>query len=147
MGILAWRAELDRVPVLTSLAKRNIRIVSVDCPACGVMEETAEHVFITCGLAQAVWQAITIWCKVPPIFTFNIRDILELHKYSKFPKRKANSFYAVCLVSLWCLWKARNDMVFNGMAITVDSVVSEIKGLSYLWVKNRSGVSQLSWED
>ncbi|XP_076882004.1 uncharacterized protein LOC143530331 [Bidens hawaiensis] len=31
VGILAWRAELDRVPVLTLLAKRNIGVESLVC--------------------------------------------------------------------------------------------------------------------
>ncbi|XP_076888484.1 uncharacterized protein LOC143538932 [Bidens hawaiensis] len=115
VGILAWRAELNRVPVLSILYKRNIIDGSLDCPACGESEETTEHFFVSCGLAQEVWQAITLWCKVPYIFAFSVRDILDLYKFTKFPRRKAKYFHAVCLVSIWCLWKARNDMVFNGL--------------------------------
>ncbi|XP_076934348.1 uncharacterized protein LOC143600588 [Bidens hawaiensis] len=147
VGILAWRTEMDRVPVFSLLAKRNIRVNSMDCPACGLMEETTEHILVSFGLAQSVWLAISTWCKVPQLFTFSVRDIVELYKYSKFPKRKAKVFHAVCLVTLWCLWKARNDMVHNGSIVTVGSVVEEVKALSYLWVKNRSSGSTLSWSD
>ncbi|XP_076925644.1 uncharacterized protein LOC143588558 [Bidens hawaiensis] len=146
VGILAWRAELDRIPVRTLLAKRGIMVGHVNCPACGESDETIEHVFISCSLAQAVWQAITLWCKVPQIFAFNIRDVLDLYKYTKFPKRKAKFFHAVCLASLWCLWKARNEMVFNGHAVTVERMVGDIKALSFLWVKSRSGSVSLSWK-
>ncbi|XP_076918970.1 uncharacterized protein LOC143579598 [Bidens hawaiensis] len=145
--ILAWWAELDRVHVLTLLAKRNISLESVDCPACGEVEETTDHVFISCGLAQSVWHAISTWCKVSNLFAFCVRDIIELHKYAKFPKRKAKAFYAVCLATLWCLWKSRNDIVYNGVMITVESVVEDVKALSFLWVKNRAKSSSFSWAD
>ncbi|XP_076917000.1 uncharacterized protein LOC143576894 [Bidens hawaiensis] len=147
VGILVWRVDLDRIPVIPLLAKRNVLVGFLDCPACGEADETTEHVFVSCGLAQAVWQAVSTWCKVPHIFAFSIRDILELYKFIKGSKRKAKFFHAVCMVSVWCLWKARNDIVFNGMAITVEIVVGNIKALGYLWVKNRSGGSSLSWED
>ncbi|XP_076925934.1 uncharacterized protein LOC143588928 [Bidens hawaiensis] len=112
-----------------------------DCPACGEADETTGHVFVSCSLAQAVWQAVSTWCMVPHIFAFSIRDILELYKFIKGSKRQAKFFHAVYLVSVWCLWKARNDIVFNGMAVTAEIVVGNIKALGYLWVKNRSGGS------
>ncbi|XP_076936944.1 uncharacterized protein LOC143604309 [Bidens hawaiensis] len=138
---------MDRVPVLSLLTKRNIRVDSMDCPACGLMEETTEHIFVSCGLAQSVWLVISTWCKVPQLFAFSVCDIVESYKYSKFSKRKAKAFHAVCLVTLWCLWKARKDMVHNGSIVTVGNVVEEVKALSYLWVKNRSSGSSLSRSD
>ncbi|XP_076916199.1 uncharacterized protein LOC143575815 [Bidens hawaiensis] len=132
---------------MSLLAKRNVIVGSLYCPTCGESEETTEHVFVSCGLAQAVWQAVSIWCKVPHIFAFGIRDIFELYKFINVSKRKVKMFHAVCLVSVWCLWKARNDIVFNGMAVTAETVVGDIKALGYLWIKNRSGGSSLSWED
>ncbi|XP_076902775.1 uncharacterized protein LOC143557627 [Bidens hawaiensis] len=146
VGILAWRAELDRVPVRALLVKRGIMVGEVDCPACGESDETTEHVFISYGLAQVVRQAITLWCKVPQISAFNIRDVLDLYKYTKFPKRKVKFFHVVCLASLWFLWKARNEMLFNSHAGTVERVVGDIKALSFLWVKSRSGSVSLSWK-
>ncbi|XP_076930898.1 uncharacterized protein LOC143595865 [Bidens hawaiensis] len=138
VSLLAWRAELDRLPVLTLLARRNVGVGSLDCPACGELVETTEHIFVSCGLAQLVWQAISIWCNVPQEFASSVRDLLELYKFTKFPKRKAKAFHAVCMVTLWCLWKVRNDMVFGGLKISARSVVDEVKALSFLWVKNRS---------
>ncbi|XP_076939869.1 uncharacterized protein LOC143608822 [Bidens hawaiensis] len=145
--ILAWRSELERLPVLTELAKRNIGTNSVLCPVCGDLEETVEHCFVTCGLAQSVWQAISLWCKIPSIFAFSIRDLLAIYKYVKFPRKKTKMFHAICLVSFWCLWKVRNDIVFNGKMVSVVNLVGDIKALSYLWVKNRSGEMSISWDD
>ncbi|XP_076949354.1 uncharacterized protein LOC143621971 [Bidens hawaiensis] len=147
VGILAWRAELDRVPVLTLLAKRNIGVESLVCPVCGLLDEMTEHAFVSCELAQLVWHAISTWCKAPPWFAFCVRDVLNLHKFTKFSKRKAKAFHAICLITLWCLWRVRNDMVHTGAVVTSGSVVENVKTLSFLWVKTRSGGSYLSWED
>ncbi|XP_076950772.1 uncharacterized protein LOC143623844 [Bidens hawaiensis] len=147
VGLFAWRAELDKLPLLTLLARRNVGVGSLDGPACGELEETTEHIFVSCGLAQSVWQVISIWCNVPQVCAFSVRDLLELYKFTKFPKRKTKAFHAVCMVTLWCLWKVRNDMVFGGLKILARNVVKDVKALSFLWVKNRSSGLYLAWED
>ncbi|XP_076902794.1 uncharacterized protein LOC143557650 [Bidens hawaiensis] len=135
---------MDRIPVLTLLAKRNIAVASLGCLACGLLDETTEHIFVSCGLAQSVWQAISMWCNVPQMFAFSVRDILDMFRYTKFSKRKAKAFHVICLVTLWCLWKARNEMMHDGLPVTVGMVVDNVKTLSFLWVSNRSkGLSVL----
>ncbi|XP_076909505.1 uncharacterized protein LOC143566783 [Bidens hawaiensis] len=52
--------------------------------ACGLPEHTSKHIFMACGLAQEIWQAVSRWYEVPNIFAFNIRDILDLYKFTKF---------------------------------------------------------------
>ncbi|XP_076931992.1 uncharacterized protein LOC143597359 [Bidens hawaiensis] len=147
VGILAWRIELERIPAMTLLATRNIDVGSVSCPTCGDMDETVEHFFVSCGVAQLVWQAVSSWCKIPSILALNIHDLLDWYKLTNFPKRKAKMFHAICLGSIWCFWNARNDKVFNGKPIMVESIVGEIKTLGYLWLKHKSGGTSLLLED
>ncbi|KAJ0860513.1 hypothetical protein HanRHA438_Chr13g0624471 [Helianthus annuus] len=56
------------------------------------------------------------------------------------------AIHAVCLTTMWVLWKMRNDMVFNHLSPSVQNSVANIKSLSFLWVKHRSKVSALDWE-
>ncbi|XP_076920429.1 uncharacterized protein LOC143581548 [Bidens hawaiensis] len=145
--MLAWRIELEKIPVMTLLANRNIDVGSVSCPMCGDMDESVEHLFVSSGVARLVWQAVSSWCKITSIFALDIHDLLDLYKLTNFPKRKAKIFHAICLGSIWCIWKAINDLVFNGKPIMVESIVGEIKTLGYLWIKHRSGETSLLWED
>ncbi|XP_076952132.1 uncharacterized protein LOC143625763 [Bidens hawaiensis] len=133
---------MERIPVLFSLAKRGISVPSVVCPIC---EE--EHLMISCDFAQMVWSVITSWCKVPSIYAFSVKDLLELHKYTFFPKRKAKAFYVVCLTTIWCIWRARNVLVFEGKSVSLNNVMGEIKTLSFLWVKNRGKHLDLTWDN
>ncbi|XP_076924741.1 uncharacterized protein LOC143587302 [Bidens hawaiensis] len=147
VSFVAWRAVLDRLPTFDTLAKRNISVRSLLCPICGELEESVEYVFVSCGLAQCMWSLVSQWCKTPVFFLFSFRVILELHKFSKFPKDKARVFHAVCLIAIWSLWKRRNALVHKGSPIHLVSLVEEIKVLGFLWIKNRWKRRCLIWKD
>ncbi|XP_076894415.1 uncharacterized protein LOC143546688 [Bidens hawaiensis] len=138
---------MERVTSLVSLARRNVAVDSVVCLICGMEEETAEHLFNSCRFAQEIWGKVTNWCRVPDFFAFSIRDLLEAYKYALLPKDKAKVFHAICLTTLWCIWRARNEAVFEGKPVRLESVFGEIKGLSFLWVQNRAKKPSLSWND
>ncbi|XP_076939451.1 uncharacterized protein LOC143608187, partial [Bidens hawaiensis] len=65
------------------------------------------------SLAQDVWQIVSMWCGLPSVYAFSVRDLLDLHRYAGFGRKKAKVFYAVCLVTLWSIWKAMNELVFK----------------------------------
>ncbi|XP_076896664.1 uncharacterized protein LOC143549701 [Bidens hawaiensis] len=113
-------------------------VSSTECPICDRDEESADHILFLCEEAQAVWCLISQWCKVPPIYAFSVQDLVELHRYMSVPKVKAKAFHAICLITMWCLWKKQNDMVHNGAPVHVQGLYEEIKSLSYLWIKHRS---------
>ncbi|KAF5772602.1 putative reverse transcriptase zinc-binding domain-containing protein [Helianthus annuus] len=65
VGIVAWRAILERLPTRCSLSHRNIDVPSTLCPLCGDDQETAEHLFVTCGFAQHVWAGFGTMVQAP----------------------------------------------------------------------------------
>ncbi|XP_076923536.1 uncharacterized protein LOC143585686 [Bidens hawaiensis] len=75
------------------------------------------------------------------------RDLLELHKFLKLSKDKANVFQAICLIAVWCLWKKRNALVHDGVPIYLSGLMEEIKVLGFLWVKNRGKMKSITWEN
>ncbi|XP_076924509.1 uncharacterized protein LOC143586979 [Bidens hawaiensis] len=145
--VLAWRKEMERIPSLVSLVRRNANMPSMLCPICGKTEELSEHLFVSCNFTQATWKLIDQWCKVPFFFSFSFRGLLEMFKVTRLPKRKAKAFHAVCLTTIWCLWKARNDAVFNGKLAQLNIVSGGIKALGFFWVRNRSKSDAITWEN
>ncbi|KAJ0535737.1 putative RNA-directed DNA polymerase [Helianthus annuus] len=113
VDILAWRAELDRIPTRCALIRRNINVTSNLCPLCSEYPETVEHLFISCEFAQMVWNVVSQWCKLSPVFAFGMRDILDGHSYVSGSPKLKKAFHAVCLTTLWCIWKSRNELVFQ----------------------------------
>ncbi|XP_076887980.1 uncharacterized protein LOC143538276 [Bidens hawaiensis] len=114
--------------------------------SCEEVEETVDHILVSCGLAQSLWCLIAQWCKVPPPFLFSFQDVLDLHNFVPVPREKAKIFQAICLCTSWCLWKSRNALVHNGVRKSLNGLVEEVKVVSYLWVKNRGKKANISWE-
>ncbi|XP_076916444.1 uncharacterized protein LOC143576173 [Bidens hawaiensis] len=119
VGFVTWRAVLNRLPTFQALARRSIPVSSTECPICGREEESVDHILFLCEEAQAVWCLISQWCKIPPLYAFSVQDLVELHRYMSAPKNKAKAFHAICLITIWCLWKKRNDLVHNGATVHV----------------------------
>ncbi|XP_021995860.1 uncharacterized protein LOC110893046 [Helianthus annuus] len=147
VGIVAWRAEMERMPTKNALAIRNIPVLDQMCVLCGEYVETCDHIFVLCHHAQTAWQNIAAWCKLPPVVAFGINDLLTLHEVSSGSRKKKKAIHAVVLVTFWSIWKMRNDAVFRQRIPNAMKMLDEIKSMAYLWVKNRSKEATLTWEE
>ncbi|MFS7926582.1 putative reverse transcriptase zinc-binding domain-containing protein [Helianthus anomalus] len=91
VAIVAWRAEMERLPTKCALSNRNIALQNRICPLCGNYEETSNHLFVACHFAQIIWQYIADWCKIPPIIAFEFKDLMELHGSGPGSRKKEKS--------------------------------------------------------
>ncbi|KAI3727188.1 hypothetical protein L1987_66999 [Smallanthus sonchifolius] len=146
VNIFAWRAELDRIPTRQALSRRKVSLMSDSCPLCSEHVESVEHLFTSCFYATMLWGFISSWCVTPPIFVFSIRDILELHKTSLVESKKNKALQVVILAALWCTWKLRNQVVFDGKKASFRRLCEDLKCVSYLWAKNRNVARVSDWE-
>ncbi|KAF5791018.1 putative RNA-directed DNA polymerase [Helianthus annuus] len=146
VGIVVWRAELDRLPTRSALIQRHVNVPSILCPTCGEVPETVEHVFVSCGFAQSVWSVISQWCKLQPIFAFSIKDLLDTDIYTSGSGKYKKALHAVVLTTIWSIWKHRNARVFDQAPCSIQAVIGEVKTVSHLWVKHRSKQLDLDWE-
>ncbi|KAJ0838212.1 putative reverse transcriptase zinc-binding domain-containing protein [Helianthus annuus] len=98
VGIVAWRAEMERLPTRCALAARSIPVQNRTCVMCGNYDETSEHVFVSCQFAQLIWQNVALWCSIPPIIAFELKDLLSLHEVCSVSAKKRKALHAVILV-------------------------------------------------
>ncbi|KAJ0450527.1 putative RNA-directed DNA polymerase [Helianthus annuus] len=146
-NVFAWRAVRERLPTKVELSKRNIQVGAVSCPLCESGDETALHLFTACGFATAVWAKVCLWCKVPFLVAFSFKDILEAHRFNGLKGNKSLAFQGIVLIACWLIWKARNELVFNGSKPNPDEVFCSIKSVGFLWFKNRAKCIDISWSD
>ncbi|KAJ0477029.1 putative RNA-directed DNA polymerase [Helianthus annuus] len=146
VAIVAWRGEMERLPTRQALSARNVPVLDQRCVMCGEYIETCEHLFVSCQFAQIIWQNVADWCKIPPIYAFGLKDLLVLHESVSGSRMKRKALHAVVLVSIWCLWKARNELVFRQTNPNTIKLLEEIKAMAFLWVKNRAKLEAFSWE-
>ncbi|XP_021974542.1 uncharacterized protein LOC110869609 [Helianthus annuus] len=110
--IFIWRSLLDRIPTRQALVRRNFRIDSELCVFCGEVAESVDHLFIACEKVIRLWNRLCDWAKIPFIFAFSFGDLLDYHKVFLGNKKYKEIIRGLIFVAVWCIWKARNDMIF-----------------------------------
>ncbi|KAI3784929.1 hypothetical protein L1987_44037 [Smallanthus sonchifolius] len=146
VGMVAWRAEKDRLPTAEALIRRNIWVPDPWCAFCGNHLEAADHVLLSCTFAQDVWQVISEWCKTLPFYAADVRGLLGLWKYTNGSYRRKKVVHAIILITIWSIWKLRNSLRFGIGEVSLSNTIEEIKIQGFLWVSNRSRMASISWD-
>ncbi|KAL8257065.1 hypothetical protein R6Q59_029106 [Mikania micrantha] len=81
------------------------------------------------------------------LYVFSVKDLLELHRTGGGSKRFKEAIHAVILTAIWCIWKCRNELIFDRRTTSSHTIFKEVQSLSLFWVKQRSRWDLLSWED
>jgi hypothetical protein len=62
---LSWQLLLDKLPTRANLRRRNIlNLEESRCPFCGLVFESACHLFLHCRFSGKVWYALSRWLGV-----------------------------------------------------------------------------------
>ncbi|KAL4586207.1 hypothetical protein LXL04_010839 [Taraxacum kok-saghyz] len=146
VNFLGWRVVLNRLPSKQELKKRQVTIPSTNCDLCNMAEETCEHIFIQCSWTEEIWALVRDWCGMDFTGTHTMEQRIEASlKMGQDNKKKKKTANAIVLVTLWTIWKARNEKSFNGRRTPPWRIIEEIKSQSYLWVKNRGRNMITNW--
>ncbi|KAL7207503.1 hypothetical protein ACSBR1_029453 [Camellia fascicularis] len=100
---------------------RNLRGLTSDptCPFCTNVEDM-EHLFWLCP------QAIQIWCHVYSEDWYRSRLLLPWKDWIIYNIKGKNNTSHLFLISLWTIWKNRNNMVFAHKIINIHESVKFI---------------------
>lgn len=103
VNVFAWKALQDRLATTDNLIKRKVIVGPGICSCCMASTESVDHVFTSCYVASVVWQSISSWCNIPPIFTVSIHDIFDVHKHISEKKHKRKIVQSIIMVACWCI--------------------------------------------
>ena len=137
---------MDRIPTMSALRMRNIVVGEGGCYLCGEEDESTDHIFTACRIANGVWAGVASWCRLSPLFLFSIRDVQGYIDQMRSSKTKNDIVYGVFILTVWRIWKARNDKAFANIETTVAHIVADIKGLGYLWYRSRCKGCKIDWK-
>ncbi|KAF5805297.1 hypothetical protein HanXRQr2_Chr05g0207631 [Helianthus annuus] len=128
--------------------RRGVPFSDCLCSRCGMGAEDPDHIFIGCLWARSIWWSILVWMRISfPVDIVNINELMVYIHKQPGSSRWKRVVYTVALATIWRLWNARNEMIFNGRFIPVSSTVDLIKEDAFLWLNNRSNIKSLSWEN
>ncbi|MFS7958314.1 hypothetical protein Hanom_Chr07g00676791 [Helianthus anomalus] len=117
------------------------------CPLYGCETETVDHLFISCQFADLIWQKVSRWCHIPTIYAFSIKDLLEIHKFSRLGLLEKKILQGIIIIACWCIWLARNKVIFSVSRACAEDVFSDLKSMGFFWLKHRSSFHSIGWSN
>ncbi|MCH79823.1 LINE-1 reverse transcriptase like [Trifolium medium] len=134
----SWRLFYDRVPTKDNLCLRGILPTSGGgCIWCGIESEMSSHLFLHCKVALEVWYEIFKWLGVVIVVPPNIMCLFACLSEAEKSNKVKKGFRLVWHTSIWLIWKARNDFIFNNVGTNSSELVEAIKVLSWKWSADR----------
>lgn len=97
------------------------------CPLCDQEPETLQHLLLGCVVAREVWTwALRRWEKLDWVPASDT-DLIQWWTSRPCPKALQRDLWTSIILVFWCLWRHRNDVVFNGASPAVEAVKTRIK--------------------
>ncbi|KAJ0891843.1 putative reverse transcriptase zinc-binding domain-containing protein [Helianthus annuus] len=146
VNYLLWRAIFGKVASRVGLAKRGVPILDCSCPRCGLYIEDPDHLFFKCIWSRSVWWILLTWMRIKfPIEIANLRELIGYIQNQPGSINWKRVVYTVALATVWRIWKARNEMIFEGRFIPVSNIVEQVKDDVLFWISNRTKVPSPGW--
>ena len=147
INIFIWRSLRDRLPSRWNLSRKGIEVASITCPICDHGVESAFHTLWDCTLASTAWSCVFKWLHISPPIIYNLTGLYDwidgLHSASS----KRIILDVVCGVTLWSLWRFRNEVIFGTNQPKRNMIFDNIVDFSFRWYSTRSKMSSISWNN
>ncbi|GAU34172.1 hypothetical protein TSUD_162720 [Trifolium subterraneum] len=101
------------------------------CVGCEELLESSSHLFMHCKVAHLVWYEIFKWLGVVLVMPPNLFYLFDYFSAAAFSKKSSKGFRMVWHAVLWSIWKARNNKIFNGIAVDPLEIAEEAKVVSW----------------
>ncbi|GJY03614.1 RNA-directed DNA polymerase, eukaryota, reverse transcriptase zinc-binding domain protein [Tanacetum coccineum] len=147
INIFLWRAVRDRLPSRWNLSRRGIELDSLTCPTCDSSVETSIHSLWLCSLAADIWNKVFAWLdlEVPP--SSCIRDLFVWIGNMHVTSLKKDILTVICGVTLWALWRFRNETIFGSSPPRRCFLFDFIVEISFRWYSTRNKLSSTNWNN
>ena len=105
----AWRLIRKALPTGKRAGKHS-KYISTRCARCG-LEEDDMHILFTCPFARAAWFAKPWYIRSDLLIqnSDSLASIIMSFASSDHPYATLSNIFTF----MWCLWKARNDKLFQ----------------------------------
>ena len=143
--VMVWRAAINRLPTKAALLARGVSVQNQLCDFCSSAVESSNHLFTACSFADELWFRVASWCRIPPIYAFEVTDLVDLADYQGTTSIGKYILRGILITSIWALWNERNNRIFKDTKRRAIEVVEHIKSMSFFWIRNRSRFKNLYW--
>nr|KAJ0223035.1 hypothetical protein LSAT_V11C200066810 [Lactuca sativa] len=142
------RAKIGRFPSVMALQRRGVWLESTTCKYCNHEEECGDHILVQCPFARLVMKWVFKWCGIHTDPFNTIAEVLNFATgWGNCPKKR-RILQVICYGTLWSIWRARNDRLFNNQRISHTLLADRIKFIVFTWIKfKRTFARNMEWID
>jgi hypothetical protein len=122
----AWIVSRDQCWTADRLERRMLPHPAA-CPLCNQAPETLQHLLLGCVVAQEIWVwALNLWERMPWL---PLADAKILHWWTSrpCPQVTQRDLWTSIILLFWCIWRHRNDVVFNGARSDVEAIRARVR--------------------
>lgn len=122
------------IPTKVLLAKRmNLPNFDTKCVWCKLMDESQEHLFWHCPMVKKIWREIRGWWGITNNSQqFSLSNLWSWQRL--FKKSVSRMGWNISLAAtLWSIWLARNQAIFENCVIKYEDLVYLIKYRVFHW--------------
>lgn len=133
----AWLMLKDRIWTAARLQRRGWPN-EYFCQLCIRNLETTTHLFCECFLTREIWEQVAIWIQAPSLLPGNwsfdstmedwFTDLVASANESRRP-----GLQSIVLLTIWEVWRERNNRVFRREARSVSHIVAAIQDEARTW--------------
>ncbi|KAL4570881.1 hypothetical protein LXL04_026545 [Taraxacum kok-saghyz] len=142
-----WRACMDRIPTTLNLSHQGVNIPSSPCALCTNGIDSSDHILASCPFTNEVLIWIFKWCDISYLPFSSVTDIIIYAANWGHCPKKRKRFSTIIYGALWCVWKARNDNIFNKKTSSPTKTADCIIYTVFDWVNSRGKMRNCSWTD
>jgi hypothetical protein len=122
---------LEQLPTRGALHHRDIlnNPNELLCVFCLRHTENCEHLFFSCSFTKSVWEAVFLWIGKNIASTGSVHGLNNFSMFgtlTRYPKGGRVN-HLIWLATTWCVWNLRNQVVFNGIIPSANSLLEDIK--------------------
>jgi hypothetical protein len=105
-------------------------------PACLFYDQTQEsiaHLLLGCVLTWSVWAAVLRWWDREDCLSKQLVAFVDWLRFWHGSKDDLPDFWTGIVLVCWCLWRHCNDVVFEGVAHSLGSVIRKVLAEAEVW--------------
>jgi len=123
--ICAWRLLLDRLPTRHNLANRGLQLLDLSCPLCQECDETGQHLFVMCKVAQNVLDQCERWVGLANVRHESITIHFQSFDLACWRKSASMAWKWMWVAIVTELWNHRNKVIVDAKEIFM---LAQLKG-------------------
>ncbi|GLT80072.1 hypothetical protein SLA2020_515330 [Shorea laevis] len=105
--LMIWQAYKNILPTKDNLKRRRVE-VDLDCPMCGMEQESVFHCLVACAASRAVWMGCSLNLRISNFNGDNFASFLDY----MLDLLQQDQLELLCVLC-WKIWNSRNDALWN----------------------------------